>query len=164
MKALVIFYSRTGHTKKLGQMIFDVTKGEMEEIIDTKKRTGIFGYFSAGRDAMKKRITKIEPVKNNPADFDMVFIGTPIHSWGLSAPIRTYLRENKGKFKVAGFFCTCEKNGFEKAFKDMEDESGIKPTSTLVIKEDELDKKEMPVRIGQFVAACTQQIPLVMKK
>ena len=55
MKTLVVLYSRTGTTKKVGEEIAAALKADVEEIIDTKKRSGPIGYVQAGRDAMKKK-------------------------------------------------------------------------------------------------------------
>jgi len=151
MKILVVYYSRTGHTKKIGDMIADALKCDHEEIVDTKKRSGIWGWLTLGKDATKKDLTKIKPPKNNPSSYDMVVIGTPIHSWGLSSPVRTYIRENKDKFKNVAFFCTCDSSGMERAFSDMEKESGKKPVDTMSITKKELKNRDYTKKINQFI-------------
>ena len=40
-KTLVLYYSRTGTTKKLATFIGDVLGADVEEIIDTKNRSGV---------------------------------------------------------------------------------------------------------------------------
>ena len=40
-KILVIYYSRTGLTKKLAMCLMDLLHADGEEIIDRKKRSGI---------------------------------------------------------------------------------------------------------------------------
>jgi len=117
MKTLIVYYSRTGATKKLAGFLAEKLGAESEEIKDTVKRAGVTGYLLAGRDASLRRLTKLETIKNNPADFDLVIIGTPIWAFNMSAPIRTYLTEQKDKFKRVAFFCTMGGSGDEKAFK-----------------------------------------------
>jgi flavodoxin len=51
MKALIVYYSRTGRTKKIAKEIQLGIKAEIEEIKDSKNRKGILGWLSAGRDA-----------------------------------------------------------------------------------------------------------------
>lgn len=143
MKTLVIYYSRTGVTKKLASLIADKLGAELEEIKDTVKRAGAFGYVLAGRDGQLRRLTKLEAVKNNPADFDLVIMGTPIWSWNMSAPIRTYLSEHKNQFREVAFFCTMGGSGDEKAFKEMGEIVNKKPLATLSLKTKEVVSGEL---------------------
>ncbi|MFX0004733.1 MAG: flavodoxin, partial [Promethearchaeota archaeon] len=67
MKPLVVFYSRTGTTKKIAELISKSINCELEEIIDTKKRTGfIIGFLKSGYAAMKEKLTIIEKIQKNP--------------------------------------------------------------------------------------------------
>lgn len=134
MKILVVYYSRTGFTKKLADYIAKKIGASLEEVKDTVNRVGAKGYLLAGRDATLRRLTKLEKPNHNLADFDMVIVGTPIWSWNMSTPIRTYLYEHKNQFKQAAFFCTMGANGDEKAFKEMGEIIGKKPIATLSIK------------------------------
>ena len=138
MKTLVIYYSRTGITKKLADFLAEKLGAQTEEIKDTVNRAGAVGYMLAGRDAMQRKLTKLEPLKLNPADFDLVIIGTPIWAWNMSAPIRTYLTEHKDQFKQAAFFCTMGSNGDEGAFKEMGEITGKKPLAVLALKTKEV--------------------------
>ena len=54
MKILVVFYSRTGNTKKIGEEISKNLKSDIDEIIDQKSRNGAIGFLTGGIDAMKK--------------------------------------------------------------------------------------------------------------
>ncbi|KKQ30010.1 MAG: Flavodoxin, FldA [Candidatus Shapirobacteria bacterium GW2011_GWF2_37_20] len=77
MKTLVVFYSRTGNTRRMGELIAQKLHADIDEIIDQKSRSGIIGWILSGRDAMKEYLTKITFTKN-PADYDLVIVGTPI--------------------------------------------------------------------------------------
>jgi len=133
MKTLVVYYSRSGNTKKIAEDISDKIKCEVEEIVDTKNRKGIIGWLISGRDAHSRKLTSIKEINTDPAKYDLVAIGTPIWA-GLMAPaVRTYINENKGKFKNVAFFCTCGNSGDIKTFEDMEDYIGITPASKLTI-------------------------------
>ena len=119
MKTLVVFYSRTGTTKKVAEKLADKLSAESEEIIDTLDRSGIMGFLYSGRDAMRRRLTKIEAPQKNPADFDLVIIGTPIWAWNVSAPVRTYLTQQREKLPQVAFFCTMGGSGYKKVFREM---------------------------------------------
>jgi len=103
MKILVIFYSRSGKTKKIAEVISEILKSDKEEIFDIKNREGIVGFLSAGSDANLRRLTAIKEIKNNPSLYDLVIIGTPIWSSNISTPTRTYLFLYKEEFKKVAF-------------------------------------------------------------
>ncbi len=133
MQALVVYFSRTGHTKKIGDEIAKALPGDVEEIVDTENRAGPIGWLKSGREASGKKLAKIQPVKKDPANYDIVVIGTPIWASNMSSPVRTYLTENKAKFKNVAFFCTEGSKGAETAFAEMGEIAGKKPKATLTI-------------------------------
>ena len=132
-KILVVFYSRTGTTKKIAENIAAQLKCDTEEIHDTKERKGAIGWLLSGKDATQKSTTELKQTEKDPAGYDLVIVGTPIWSWNVTPPVRTYLRNNKAKLKNVAFFCTMHSSGAENAFTSMEEECGKKPKSTLAI-------------------------------
>lgn len=134
MKILIAFYSRTGTTKKIAEAIAGKIAVDLEEIKDTVERGGAMGYLRSGRDAMKKKTTKLEPLKLEPEQYDLAIIGTPIWGWNMSVPVRTYITEQKNKFKNVAFFCTMGGSGDKTAFLEMENIIGKKPVGTLAVK------------------------------
>lgn len=150
MKILVAYYSRTGTTKKVGDLIAEKLKADVEEIIDTVDRSGAKGWLYAGRAGMKKELTKIKRPKLDPADYDLVIVGTPIWSWNVSPPTRTYLTAFKGKFKKVAFYCTMSGSGSENAFKDMEEASNLEPTETLALTTKEVTGGDFQDKLEKF--------------
>lgn len=106
MRSLVVFYSRTGTTKKIAEAISGALKCDMEEIFDTKNRAGLLGFLRSGMEATFNMTTTLKGIKNDPAPYDIVVVGTPIWSHKISSPIRTYLYQNKGNLKNVALFCT----------------------------------------------------------
>lgn len=150
MKILIAYYSRTGITKKVAEILAQKLGAEIEEIEDTVDRSGVKGYLISGRDAMQKRLTKLEPTILNPADFDLVIIGTPIWGWNVSTPVRTYITENKDKFKKVAFFCTMGGTGDNKAFAEMEKIISQKPVDIMALLTREVVKKEFEEKVDEF--------------
>ena len=130
MRALVAFYSRTGTTKKVAEYMSKNLNCDIEEIIDTRNRSGALGYLSAGKDATFRQLTKLKEIKKDPKDYDLVIIGTPIWSWNISTPIRTYISQNS--FEKVAFFCTMGGSGGERAFKEM-GEMSKKPIAVVAL-------------------------------
>jgi flavodoxin len=151
MKNLIVYYSRTGMTKKAAESIKEKTGWEIEEIIDNKDRRGAIGYILSGRDAMLKKAADIKDTMHNPAEYDMVIVGTPIWSFTVSSPIRTYLNKQTGNFKKAAFFCTMDGSGFEKTFSEMEKASGVKPEKTLALADKEIIDGSFMIKVDEFI-------------
>lgn len=152
MKTIVAFYSRTRTTKKVAEMIAEKLGAESEEIKDTVDRSGAKGYLLSGRDAMKKKLTKLEPLRSNLSDYDLVIIGTPIWGWNMSAPVRTFVTEQKDKIKKVAFFCTEGGSGDKKAFLEMEQIIGQKPIATLALTAKEVTSNNFAKKVDEFVA------------
>lgn len=70
----------------------------------------------------------------------------------MSSPVRTYLTENKVKFKNIAFFCTEGSSGAEKAFTEMEEVSGQKPKATLVITAADIRGGSVADKVKNFAA------------
>ena len=105
MKSLVVYYSRTGNTRYVAQTIAAQIGADAEEVIDLKKRSGIFGYLSGGKDARQGKETEISPLTKTLANYDLIVVGSPIWAGKPTPAIVTYLKKNdlSGK-KVAVFF------------------------------------------------------------
>jgi len=121
MKSLVVYYTRDGNTRFVAETIAAEIGADLEEVVDLKKRSGILGYLSGGRDAMQGKETKISPTIKSPAGYELIVVGSPIWAGKPAPALTTYLRKNdlSGK-KVAVFFSQGGKKitGFEqtKAF------------------------------------------------
>lgn len=111
--ALVVYYSRTGTTAKVGRAIADRLGCRAEEIIDTRKRTGIFGFLVGAYHAYKKKLTEIEEPECNPASYDLVVVGTPVWAGTVTPAVRTYLHRTRNRLPPVAFFLTTGGTGIE---------------------------------------------------
>ena len=151
MKALVVFYSRTGATKQVAEALAESLNCDSEELIDTKKRGGPLGFLSAGKDAKAKKLTKLKDIKRDPALYDLVILGTPIWTGTLSSAARTYIANNKSKFKRVAFFCTHGGGESQQLFAEMEALCERRPVSILALQEKEVKTGTYQGKIRQFV-------------
>jgi flavodoxin len=151
MRTLVVFYSRTGHTRAVGHRIATALGADMEEIADRVNRRGIFGYLRSGREAFLRRRTELMPVVRDPGAYDLVIVGTPVWNMSLSSPVRTYLQDHKAEFHDVAFFCTMGRVGSERAFEQMTQEAGRLPVTTLALSEGDLENPDLPMAIRSFV-------------
>ncbi len=152
MKTLVVYYSKTGTTKKLAEKLAKEFNADIEELIDKTKRSGIIGWILAGRDGMQRRATNIVDTKKNAADYDMVLVGGPLWGFkGVAPASRTYLIKNKDKIKKAAFFMTRAGNpSSDPALNDLISVYGKPVAGTLDIKESEINSSETAMQIIDF--------------
>jgi len=151
MKALVVFYSRTGTTQKIAEAISKKLGCDIDEITDEKKREGPIGYFLSGRDAMLKKLTEIKTARN-PADYDLVIIGTPVWAHTMSSAVRTYILNNKDGFNKLAFFITMGSFGAESTAKEMEALSGKRPEASLALTTKSVVDEDYKESMGDFLS------------
>ena len=147
MKKLVVFYSRTGNTRKIAEEITGKINADIEEIIDLKNRKGILNWIWAGRDGMKGNLTKIRYSKDS-GKYGLVIVGTPV--WVNMAPaIRTYLLDNRNKIKKIAFFLTSGGDNKGKTFNEMEKISK-KPVAVLSLRTKEVKENCFEDKLNEF--------------
>ena len=80
-------------------------EADIQEVLDLKKRKGMFGLMWASLDAMYEKETDIGTIEKQAADYDLIIIGSPIWARRLTPAVITYLKRTdlSGK-KVAVFF------------------------------------------------------------
>jgi len=128
-KVLVAFYSCTGRTADVADVISKTLACDIEALVDITTRTGLLGYLSNVFDATFGRFTILNPTKYDPSAYDLVIVGTPIWNASPSAAIRTYLTASHGRLKNVAFFCTYGGRGSRRAFRQMRDACARRPVS-----------------------------------
>lgn len=151
MKSLVVYYSRTGNTRKLAEELADALGCDVEEIIDTKNRSGIIGWLRSGRDASNQNLTVLKDKINDPSQYDLLIIGTPIWGGHVSTPVRTYIHQNQADFNSVAFFCTASGDKFDGVFNDMKELCGVAPVETLGVSGKEIKKDGYKNKMQDFI-------------
>jgi flavodoxin len=110
LKSLVIYYTRSGNARFVAQTIAAEIGADIEEVVDLKKRSGILGWLSGGRDARQGKETNISSTTKLPVDYELIIVGTPVWAGKPTPAINTYLKKNdlSGK-KVAAYFTQGQK-------------------------------------------------------
>ena len=151
MKALIVFYSRTGTTRKVAESISKALSCDLEEVFDTKNRAGPLSFITAGRDAAQKRLTVIRDPKMDPRVYDIIVIGTPVWAGTVSSPIRTYITQKREYFKRVAFFCTVGGTGTDKTLETMKDLCGKDPVASLWITTKQTKSEQYLKKTDEFV-------------
>jgi flavodoxin len=152
MKALVVFFSRTGHTRQVAGEIVQLCGADLGPIRELRGRQGVWGALRSIWQAMRRAAPPILPSVRNPADYDLVIIGSPIWGMRLAPPVRSYARQHAAEFKHVAFFCTEGGSGHQNAFSELADICGKEPVATLVVTESELPEPAHSEPLRGFLA------------
>jgi flavodoxin len=156
-KILVVYYSRTGNTKKVAEDIAKSLNADIEQLIDKKDRSGAGGYLIGGKDAMNENLTELEPVARDSSKYDVTVIGTPVWCWDMTPAIRTYILAQKNSFKEIAFFTTAGGTKPDKIVKKMEALSGKNAKTSAGFLESDLEEKNKS-HYTETISAFVEQI------
>ena len=152
MKALVVYFSRSGHTRQVAKEIAARCGADMEAIREARSRDGVWGYLRSLWDAFMHATPPIDKTLHNPSTYDLVIIGTPVWNFGLAPPVRSYVQRYAKQFKQVAFFCTEGGSGDQRAFDELARICGKKPVATFALTEKQLPEPAHKEPLQSFVA------------
>lgn len=112
-RSLVVYYSATGTTATVAGIFQEKTGADIEQILPVESYGTDFNRIvQAYQQEMASGTTReIQPLKANPADYDTIYIGTPVWSGNPAGPVETFLKQYDLKGKVIVPFCTFGSGG-----------------------------------------------------
>lgn len=110
-KTLVVFYSRSGMTRRLAGLLARALDADLDEIRETRGRDGLRGYLRSAFEALAGRRPAILPPQHHPHNYQRVVVGTPVWAGHVAAPVRSYLEAHRADLHHVAFFCTCGQSG-----------------------------------------------------
>ncbi|MGO9132784.1 MAG: flavodoxin family protein [Methylovirgula sp.] len=152
-KILLVFYSRTGTTRKVAEALASELKCDTDEILVIGNRTGFWGILRALIEASRRWPAKIEPAKIAPSHYDLVVIGTPVWAWSVASPVHAYLKENAKSLPAVAFFCTLGNKGSESTFAQMRDLVGMPPIAVAAFKVRDVAAGRIASQLSEFTQA-----------
>jgi menaquinone-dependent protoporphyrinogen IX oxidase len=158
-KILVVFYSRSGATRRIAKALSTVLECSIEEIAESRPRNGFIGYCRSVIEARRKYTPDILPTRSDLSSFDLVVIGTPVWAWSVSSPVRAFLAANKDRLPDVAFFCTLGGNGSEPAFAQMQAIVGKAPRATCAIVAKDVGTNREGPQLMTFAAQLRQLVP-----
>jgi hypothetical protein len=66
MKTLIVYFTRTGRTKKIVDTLQTGLAADVEEITEEGSRRGLLGWLKSGRQGASKADVEIHPSKPTP--------------------------------------------------------------------------------------------------
>lgn len=151
-RILVVYYSRTGMTRLLSNMLADELDCTLEELTDLRPRHGLFGFVSRGIDGALERHTTLAPVREDPGAYELVIIATPVWNRGVCSAVRTYLSEHRGRFRKVAFALAQSSVGRSRVFQQMEELTSLPPITTLAVTESDFLRGGYRRKVSRFAA------------
>lgn len=94
---LVVFYSYTGVSRRVAQLLSSHHGFSLGEIHEVKHRAGALGGLRCVLDSLLGRHPAIRYEGPDPADCRAVVIVSPIWAYQMAGPMRSFLREYKSR-------------------------------------------------------------------
>ena len=157
MKVLVVFYSRSGHTRAVGQQIAAMLYAAVEEIQDLENRKGFVGCLRSGFEGVREKPANIRPPVEPVSEYDLVVIGTPVWAGKLASPTRAYLEQVRGGLTQAAFFCTSGGGGYQAVLDAMEQIAAVPSVASVELKQAEVKTGNLEQRLSGFCDRLRQE-------
>ena len=96
MKTLILFYSYTGHTKKLAEEMSAKESADIAEIKDAKRPGKLKAYCSGCFNALRGKAWPIQPIAADLAAYDRIKICSPVWAGNLPPAVNAALEKLPG--------------------------------------------------------------------
>jgi flavodoxin len=153
-KILVVYYSRTGATRKVAEEVAKQLSCELKEIKSTPSYPlGVIGYQRALFHTLFKKDIKISIDQSDVKKYDLVIVGGP--AWGglPAIPVRRFLEVYKNDLKEVAFLMTQGgESGREKFFTKMREACGKSSRAQLAVSKKDFDKGDIKKTVSTFIS------------
>ena len=78
MNTLVLFYSRSGHTKAAARAVAEQRQAKLCEVTESRRSSLLGAFFRGAPASMRRRATPIDPLSVSLADFDKIILMAPV--------------------------------------------------------------------------------------
>lgn len=159
-RALVVYYSRTGHTRAVAEALAAAMGADLEELRNPTDREGIFGFLRSGTEALLEASTEIASPGRDPGAYELVVVGGPVWAFSVSSPVRTYLWLERERIARVAFFATYGGMGADHTFDQMTLLAGRFPLGKLALREADLEAGAHAARVASFAKDLLAQLPV----
>ena len=110
MKSLVIYYSMSGNTEYVANLVSEKLDADLLKLIPKKEypNKGLKKFLWGGKSAVMGETPELEDYEFEADKYDSIVFGSPVWASSFVPPIRTFIRDNKDKLnnkKISVFFC-----------------------------------------------------------
>jgi len=114
-KSLVVYYSQTGVTKQVAEIFAQSVDADIDSIVAVNPYNGNFEETVArGKEEREKgELPEIKPLTLNVADYDTIYVGSPIWFGTFAQPMIAWVKSIDLSGKVVVPFCTFGSGGLQ---------------------------------------------------
>lgn len=156
---LVLYYSRSGHTRAIAEALAAKLDADLEPLIDELERPSVRGYLRRGFQALLAQSPSVLPLLFDPAEYELVVVGSPVWNASVSSPVRAFLETQGRRLREVAFFVSYATLGARRALRQMEHASRLTPRGTLAVRESELGVGRLGALIEGFAARVAPVVP-----
>lgn len=106
-KSLVIYYSLEGNTGLIAKAVAETLQADLSELQPVKgiPNKGFFKFFWGGKQVIMKEQPELQPLKVNPAEYELIVLGTPVWAGNYAPAFRSFFAQYPLKGKQIALFC-----------------------------------------------------------
>ena len=119
MKPLVVYYSLTGKTRLVAQVIAEALNATLVEIEERRPIPLPLVYLSGGFAAFTNRGREIKPIEVDLKQYDTIFIGSPIWNSRPTPAINSFIYKTNFEGRSVIPFFTMRGDNSEKALANI---------------------------------------------
>ncbi|MBP0588624.1 flavodoxin [Paraburkholderia sp. LEh10] len=135
-KILVVYYSRSGTTQRIAELLASELGADIEPVREPgahATRAGARGYVRSLIDALCHRRVSVMPPVHDPSAYDAVVVGTPVWASCASAPAIAWLTGHRARIRRLALFCSFGGRGSHPALQQMAKAAGKSPLAVCAI-------------------------------
>ena len=123
-KVLVVYYSLTGNTKSIAEMIQEKTGGDVFEIETVRSYPDDYSECieEAKRELQTRELPALKKSPPNMSSYDLILVGSPVWWYTVSTPVMRFLTQANFAGKKVSAFCTHE-GGVGKFFQHFKEQA-----------------------------------------
>lgn len=121
MNNKVLYFSRSGDSKRIAGKVAEKLGCETIEITDNVSWNGIFGFMKGGFYSLSKKITKVSLENDyNPAEADNIILVVPLWAGGTAPAGYSFLQKEMNNIKNLYLIVSSDSSSPKKAFTTVE--------------------------------------------
>jgi hypothetical protein len=150
---LVVFYSYTGTSRRVAELLCSQQNWPMAEIAEIRPRSGVFGTLQCLLDSALRREPKIRYDGPVPKDFDAVVLVSPIWAQHLAGPMRSFLARRRDRLPDVAVISVMGGKGAPAAVTEITHLIGRAPILSTSLSMHEVDDGSYADRLQAFGTA-----------
>jgi len=152
-KVLLVYYSRTGFTRRVAEEIAKRLDCDVCELQEEHPRAGIVGYLRSAFEAYTGHLPALREPEYELGKYGLSIVGSPVWAGRVCAPIRAFLASQPlGPGEIA-VFVTYGGMGASKVLDSLTALAGKAAVARLALTDREIDADAMAHKVDAFVAA-----------